>query len=184
MQPAEFTVFETQLGWIALAWRENVVVRLTLPGHDRDATRRGLLRNGLSAVEAEPSFAIRQVIQDVARYAAGERVDFSPVPVLLEPVDPLRSAIYAALRQIGYGQTLTYGELAERAGYPGQAREIGQAMGRNPVPLIVPCHRVLAAGGRPGGFSAPGGTATKLRMLALEGVRLGRVDPAQAAFAF
>ena len=95
-----------------------------------------------------------------------------------------RRDIYRTARLIGHGQVSTYGELAERAGHAGAFRETGSAMGANPVPLLVPCHRVLAAGRQTGGFSAPGGVATKLRLLALEGIRLGPADPAQASFGF
>jgi methylated-DNA-[protein]-cysteine S-methyltransferase len=118
------------------------------------------------------------------RYGAGEPVDFSGVPVDLDGVDPFRRAIYDTARGLRFGETTTYGGLAEAAGHPSKARETGEALGRNPVPLIVPCHRIHAAGGRIGGFSAPGGSATKERLLALEGVRLGPPPPAQQAFAF
>ena len=88
-------------------------------------------------------------------------MDFSSVAVDLEGVDLFRRAIYQAARKLGFGQTTTYGGLADAAGQPGKARETGEALGRNPVPIIVPCHRIVAAGGKIGGFSAPGGSATK-----------------------
>jgi methylated-DNA-[protein]-cysteine S-methyltransferase len=96
----------------------------------------------------------------------------------------LRLAIYDAARKLGYGETTTYGELAKRAGQPGLPRETGAALGANPVPLVIPCHRILAAGGKIGGFSAPGGSATKEKMLAMEGVRVGPPPPAQVSFGF
>jgi methylated-DNA-[protein]-cysteine S-methyltransferase len=118
------------------------------------------------------------------RYATGEAVDLATVAVDLPHVSDFRRDIYRAARLIGHGEVVTYGELAERAGHAGAFRETGTAMGANPVPLLVPCHRVLAAGRKPGGFSAPGGVETKLRLLALEGIRLDAADPAQASFGF
>ncbi len=170
----EHCIFQTALGWIGLVWRDSAIVRLLMPQNDRSALGRkaaSLHSVELSAADA-PEFVLR-AIDLVQAYAAGSRTDFSQIPVEAGDVGPMRQAIYRALRDIGFGETLTYGELATRAGYPGMAREIGEAMGKNPVPIIVPCHRVIAAGGKLGGFSAPGGATTKERLLALEGVRLG-----------
>jgi methylated-DNA-[protein]-cysteine S-methyltransferase len=111
-------------------------------------------------------------------------VDFSDTPLDFDGVPEFLQRLYRELLGIAWGQTITYGELAERLGSPGGAHAVGQGMGKNPVPVIVPCHRVLAAGNKPGGFSAPGGTSTKLRLLELEGVRPGVRDKAQMAFAF
>ncbi len=99
-------------------------------------------------------------------------------------MDAFRLDIYAAARRLRFGEVVTYGELARRAGHEGMARETGAALGANPVPLVVPCHRIVAAGGRIGGFSAPGGAATKEKMLELEGVRVGPPPSAQASFGF
>src|SRR5262249_55422283 len=99
--------------------------------------------------------------------------------------DAFFARIYAAARNVGWGRTTTYGSLAKELGAgPEAARDVGQAMASNPVPLIIPCHRVLAAGGKIGGFSAPGGAAAKLRMLELEGVHIGPPPPAQQSFRF
>jgi methylated-DNA-[protein]-cysteine S-methyltransferase len=117
------------------------------------------------------------VIAQLEAYFAGERVDLSGVALDLGGVPAFHSDIYAVLRTLSWGVTATYGELARRVGAPGAARAVGQAMGRNPVPIIVPCHRVLAAGGKIGGFSAYGGALTKERLLALEGVHLGGTPP-------
>ena len=100
---------------------------------------------------------VAALVDDIRAYAEGEPVDFSTVPVDLAGVDDFRLAIYGAARRLGFGETTTYGELAGRAGHAGLSRETGQALGSNPVPLVIPCHRILAAGGRIGGFSAPGG---------------------------
>jgi len=124
------------------------------------------------------------LVVGIRAYMGGDTVDFSDVPLDLEGVDPFGRAIYAATRQLNLGETTSYGELARRAGHPGMAREAGAALGANPVPLVIPCHRVLAAGGKIGGFSAAGGAVTKQKMLALEGVHVGPPPPAQQAFRF
>ena len=132
---------------------------------------------------APPPPDIAAAIAEVQRYFAGEPVDFSAVRLDLGEQDPFFTRVYAAARRLAWGRTTTYGALARDLGAgPEAARDVGQAMARNPVPLLVPCHRVLAAGNRLGGFSAPGGSATKARMLELEGVALG--PPGQPSFAF
>ena len=121
------------------------------------------------------------------RALARADVDRGPDAVIdqvIDGVDDFRLAIYGEARKLGFGETTTYGELASRAGHAGLARETGAAMGSNPIPLIVPCHRVLAAGNRIGGFSAPGGSRSKEKMLALEGVSVGPPPSPQQAFAF
>lgn len=187
MTAPEYFVFETGFGWMGLMWRGDAIVRLFMAERERGAIERRAARFDPAARpvdEAALPAAIAAAVDGLLRYADGESVDFSSLAVDAGDVGPMREAIYAALRGVGYGETVTYGELAARAGYPGMAREIGEAMGRNPVPVIVPCHRVIAAGGKIGGFSAPGGSRTKERLLALEGVRLGPPPPAQAAFTF
>jgi methylated-DNA-[protein]-cysteine S-methyltransferase len=164
---AHYRVFETKLGFAAVAWDEAGVTRFNLPGPQEVATSR---LGG--ATPSDPPPHIAAVIGRAKRYFSGERIDFSDVALDLKAAEPFRRAVYEALRKVGFGATVTYGELAKRAGAtePQAAQEVGVAMARNPVPLIIPCHRVLAAGGKLGGFSAPGRTEAKLRMLALEGV--------------
>jgi methylated-DNA-[protein]-cysteine S-methyltransferase len=174
---------DTALGPIGLAWSSRGLVRLSLPDRSREATLRRLGAAG--GPEAEVPDMLVPTVEALRRYAEGAPEALAQVPVDLSGVaDQFRLAIYAAARALGYGETTTYGELAARAGYPGLAREAGVALGTNPVPLVVPCHRILAAGGKPGGFSAPGGTATKLRLLALEGIMVGPQPSTQVAFAF
>ncbi len=170
-----YVTFETALGVAAIAWNEAGVVRFQLPSPHAEAAARSLLRRVPDAQAATPPPAIAQTADAAKRYFAGERIDFSGVTLDLAGQDDLFRAIYAAARRVGYGETTTYGGLAKAIGRTDweAAREVGQAMAKNPVALIIPCHRVLAAGGRIGGFSAPGGAATKAKMLALEGV--GRV---------
>jgi methylated-DNA-[protein]-cysteine S-methyltransferase len=128
---------------------------------------------------------VAEAIAAVRRYFAGEETDFSGFAVDLGEQPPFFRQIYTATRRIGWGHTTTYGALAKELGAgPEAARDVGQAMAQNPVALIIPCHRVLAAGGKVGGFSAPGGATAKRRMLELEGVDLDPPAPAQRAFAF
>jgi len=165
-----YHVFETKLGFAAIAWNASGVTRFNLPGpKDGAASRLG------GATPAEPPPHIAAIIERAQRYFGGERIDFESIDLDLSGVDPFRRSAYEALRKVGFGETVTYGELAKRVGMnePQAAQDVGIAMARNPVPLIIPCHRVLAAGGKLGGFSAPGRTETKERMLALEGVFIG-----------
>jgi methylated-DNA-[protein]-cysteine S-methyltransferase len=177
-------VFETALGWMGIAWSEEGLARLQLPESDRAGTERRLARtsNGVSVSEPPPKMAL--LIDKLRDYAAGQQISFDDFPVDLSGIDAFRLAIYDATRKLKYGETLTYGELASRAGHAGLFRETGQALGSNPVPIVVPCHRILAAGNLIGGFSAPGGSTTKERLLVMEGVRIGPPPSPQASFAF
>jgi methylated-DNA-[protein]-cysteine S-methyltransferase len=167
-----YHLFETRLGFAAIAWGDNGITRFRLPYPDR-ASAEAQFKG--KAESHSPPQHVAAVVEEAKRYFAGERIDFTPIELDLSGVDPLRRAIYDALRKVSFGETVTYGELAKRAGAsaPQAAQDVGVAMARNPVPLIIPCHRVLAAGGKLGGFSAPGRTETKERMLALEGVFIG-----------
>jgi methylated-DNA-[protein]-cysteine S-methyltransferase len=143
-----------------------------LPEQDRAATERRIAAKCGSAGSAAPPPWVAALSADIQRYLAGARVDFSGIAVDLAGIEDVRRKIYLALREIDFGRTVTYGELARRIGateWEG-ARDVGEAMGRNPMPVVIPCHRVLAAGGKLGGFSAYGGVATKQKLLALEGV--------------
>ena len=170
----------TELGIFFLGWSESGICRIILPDLTETRARGGIDADGAPPL---PDF-MREACARIKAYAAGARDDFASLPVDLSGLDGFRRAIYETVRKVGCGETVTYGELCQRAGFPGKPRETGAALGRNPVPLIVPCHRVLAAGNRPGGFSAPGGVASKMRLLAHEGVDLSPPPPAQAAFLF
>ena len=175
----EYHLFETAQGPVALAWNARGVTGFRLPGSHFDDVRRSLLRRMPEATEAEPPGRVVEVVEAIRRYFTGERIDFSDVPLDLGRQGPLFSRIYDLVRRLGWGETTTYGAIAKALGEgPEVARDVGQAMARNPIPLIVPCHRVLAAGGKIGGFSAPGGSNAKARMLALEGVQ---PEPAASA---
>lgn len=180
-----YTVFDTQAGFCAIAWGETGVVRFQLPDSSAELAERHILRRLPSAQRATAPAAVAAVIAAAQRYFAGEPIDFSGVAVDLDGQDDFFQRIYAATRRIDWGHTTTYGTLAKELGAgPEAARAVGQAMAKNPVPLIIPCHRVLAAGGKVGGFSAPGGSTAKLRMLALEGNDLTPPPPAQQSLAF
>lgn len=172
-----YYLFDTAIGPCGVAWSEQGLTRVQLSEADRDSTERRLkTRSGGTRAEVPPP-QIRQLIAEIQRYATGERVDFSSVVLDLSKVSPIDREIHAAARSIGWGVTATYGDLARKTGTPGDARGVGQAMSRNPVPIIVPCHRVLAKGNKVGGFSAYGGKVAKERLLALEGVRVGDDAP-------
>jgi methylated-DNA-[protein]-cysteine S-methyltransferase len=181
-----YAMVETAIGWIGIAWSDRGLTRVQLPAHDRQATERRLLSTikGRATESADMSASIAQAADLIRRYGDGEAVDFSGVPVDLDGVDGFRRAIYDAARQLGFGETTTYGGLAEEAGHKGRAQETGKALGQNPVPIVVPCHRILATGNRIGGFSAPGGSVAKERLLTMEGVRVGPPPPAQQSFGF
>jgi len=166
-----YTIFETALGFAGVAWNDAGVARFQLPSDNAEAARRNLLRRAPGANEAAAPPPVAHTVDAAKAYFAGGKIDFSDVTLDLAGQNDLFRAIYAAARRIGYGETATYGGLAKAIGRTDweAAREVGEAMAKNPVALIIPCHRVLAAGGKLGGFSAPGGAATKARMLALEG---------------
>lgn len=184
-----YQLFETAHGFAVLAWNERGVVGFRLPAPTAAETRHSLLRRLPNAIEAQPSAQAAGVVEAAKRYFAGEKVDFADVVVDLAAQEPLPARIYDLVRKLGWGETTTYGAIARALGEgPEVARDVGQAMARNPIPLIVPCHRVLAAGGKIGGFSAPGGSNAKARMLELEGVAPEPAAPpkitTQASFGF
>jgi methylated-DNA-[protein]-cysteine S-methyltransferase len=171
-QPAnQYLIFDTAAGFCGVAWIRADISRFQLPSHSAIATERNMLRRLPNATPGRPPPEVAAVVEAARRYFDGERIDFAGVQLDLDGQDELFLRIYAATRRVGWGETTTYGTLAKEVGAgPEVARDVGQAMARNPVPLIIPCHRVLAAGGKVGGFSAPGGSVAKAHMLQLEGV--------------
>ena len=170
---AGYALFDTALGRCGIAWSSRGVVAVQLPEADEATTRSRLARSARGAPEAAPPPAVRAAIEAIAALLAGAKRDLEDVALDESGVPDFHRRVYAAARRIPPGRTANYGELAAQLGLPGAARAVGQALGRNPFTLIVPCHRVLAAGGRSGGFSAHGGVTTKLRLLEIEGA-LGR----------
>ncbi len=180
-----YCLFATAAGFCGLTWSDAGISRFQLPAPTEAEARRFLLRKSVGAEPGEPTPDIAAAVAAIIRYFTGEKTDFSEITLDLRDQDAFFREIYAATRQVGWGETTSYGALAKQLGAgPEAARDVGQAMARNPVALIIPCHRVLAAGGKLGGFSAPGGTDSKIRMLALEGIRLQPPEPPQASFLF
>jgi methylated-DNA-[protein]-cysteine S-methyltransferase len=171
---AHHHIFDTPIGPCGVAWNEHGLIGVQLPEANRAATERRLAAKTASTGVAEPPPWVATVIADIKRSLAGEPVDFTTVAVDFSNLDPFRQKLYETMRSLAWGQTTTYGELARQLGSSSWegARDVGEAMGRNPVPVVIPCHRVLAAGGKLGGFSAHGGAKTKAKLLALEGVHL------------
>lgn len=161
-------LFETRAGPIELQWNDRGLTAIRMPElSPREVRARLAKQNGDEA----PQF-VDEAARLLKRHLAGEAQDLSRLPLDLAVLAPFQRAVYEQVRALGPGRTATYGEIAVRLGKPGASRAVGQALGRNPFLVVVPCHRVLAAGGAPGGFSAPGGVVTKQRLLALEGVTL------------
>jgi methylated-DNA-[protein]-cysteine S-methyltransferase len=180
-----YLVFETANGFCGIAWNGVGITRLQLPTKSAEAAERILRRRAPGAEPGSPTPAAAEAVAAVKRYFEGEETDFSGFQLDLGEQGPFFTQVYEAARRIGWGHTTTYGALTKELGAgPEAARDVGQAMAKNPVPLIIPCHRVLAAGGKIGGFSAPGGSTTKLRMLELEGVHVEQPRPVQQAFGF
>ena len=180
-----YQIFETAGGFCGIVWSDVGITRFQLPTKSAEATRRNLLRRLPSAEPGGPPAEVVAAVAAVKRYFDGHETDFSDLKLDLGDQNDFCQQIYAAARRIGWGHTTTYGALAKQLGAgPEAARDVGQAMAQNPVALIIPCHRVLAAGGKLGGFSAPGGATAKLNMLKLEGVDLEPAPPAQRSFGF
>ena len=173
MSPSKFALFETAVGCCGIAWNARGIAGVQLPERRDSATRARLRRRYPDAREATPPGRIRQAIDDIVSLLSGEARDLSAITLDMADVPPFHQEVYAVARTIPAGATLSYGDIATRLGDSRAAREVGEAMGRNPFPIIVPCHRVLAAGGRIGGFSAAGGITTKLRLLEIEGAQVG-----------
>ncbi|KQU67770.1 MULTISPECIES: methylated-DNA--[protein]-cysteine S-methyltransferase [unclassified Rhizobacter] len=166
-------VFATAIGPCAIAWGGNGIVGAWLPDADEAALRRRIRRRLAASVEDTAPAAIQAVIGRLQALMTGERVDLSRSPLDLDGLPDFHRRTYAIALAIPPGETRSYGEIAQQLGEPGSARAVGQAMGSNPFPPIVPCHRVLAAGGRSGGFSSPGGLDMKRRLLVIERARIG-----------
>ena len=173
MAPIGCCLFDTAIGACGIAWTDSAIAAVQLPEASRESTLRRL-RRGFDPVEqgVPPAF-VQQAILRIQALLQGERDDLRDLPLDLDTVPEFHRRVYEVARSIPPGEVLTYGDVALRIGEPGAARAVGQALGRNPFAPVVPCHRVLAAGGRSGGFSAEGGAETKLKMLEIEAARFG-----------
>lgn len=172
MSTEGFALFDTAVGACGIAWNASAVTGVQLPDLTREATRARMARRYGEAAEATPPAFVEAVIGRIRDLLRGGRDDLADVALDLDGLPAFHRRVYDITRAIPPGETLTYGEVAARLGEPGAARAVGHALGRNPFPIIIPCHRVLAADGRMHGFSAPGGTTTKRRLLAIEGAVL------------
>jgi methylated-DNA-[protein]-cysteine S-methyltransferase len=171
---AAFTLFDTAVGACALVWGDHGIVGTALPEPSAAATRTRVQRRFAAAAETAPPTNLQFVIARIQALLQGHVDDLTDITLDLRGLPPFNLRVYELARRIRPGQTRSYGDIARALGEaPPMARAVGQALGANPFPIIVPCHRVLAAGSRAGGFSAPGGTRTKLRLLEIEGARLG-----------
>lgn len=169
-----FDLFASSIGAVGLVWTPRGITGVQIPAQDDDATLRTLRKRFPDATEAttRPEF-VSDAIAAMRGLLAGDRISLAAIPLDLDGVSDFELRVYDIASAIPVGETLSYGEIATRLGDPLAARAVGRALGHNPVPIIIPCHRVLAAGGRSGGFSAPGGATTKLRLLAIEGATPG-----------
>jgi methylated-DNA-[protein]-cysteine S-methyltransferase len=172
MSAQGLALFDTAVGRCGIVWGPRGIAGVQLPER-HDAARARLLRRYPKAHEAPPPADVQRVIADIIALLRGEARDLSGIALDTDDVPPFHQRVYAVARTIPPGATLSYGEIAARLGDRTVARDVGEALGQNPFPIIVPCHRVLAAGGKVGGFSAAGGVATKLRLLDIEDAQVG-----------
>ncbi len=168
-----FALFDTAIGPCGIVWTARGIAGVQLSASGEGATRIRILRRYPSARESAAPADIRHVIQRIVALLAGEPSDLRDVEIDTADMPDFNRRVYAVVRSIAQGSTLTYGEIAARLGDRSLAREVGEALGQNPIPIIVPCHRVLAADGKTGGFSGPGGVRTKMRLLEIEGAQPG-----------
>ena len=167
-------IFKTKFGYFGLAGTGSALCRTYLPETTFTNIKRRLLVSLPDADFDENYF--KDLQEQITGYFEGASVDFKPIPITLEGFSVFSQQILRACRDIEIGQTVTYSELAKRAGRPAAGRAVGGVMARNPLPLIIPCHRVIRTDGKMGGFTAPGGIVLKKKMLELEqqGLILGK----------
>ncbi len=164
-----FAMFDTAIGACGVVWGAQGIVGVQLPMSNADKTRLRLRQRYGDLDEVAPPAPVRHAIDGMVDLLDGQPTDLTDIALDLSEEPDFHRQVYAIARTIAPGKTLTYGDIAKRLGGVELSRDVGQALGRNPCPIVVPCHRVLAAGGKPGGFSANGGVATKLKMLEIEG---------------
>lgn len=169
-----FALFDTEIGRCGIVWGRRGIAGVQLPEAREAETRTRVLQRYQGAREAHPPPEVQRTIDGIAALLRGEPGDLSGAVLDMDALPPFHRRVYNVARTIPPGAVVSYGELAAECGAPGAARAVGQALGRNPFALVVPCHRVLAANRRAGGFSAHGGVALKLHLLSLEGVQVQR----------
>jgi methylated-DNA-[protein]-cysteine S-methyltransferase len=173
MTEQSFTLFETAIGACGVVWGARGLLGVQLPEANERATKARVLRRFPAARESSPPPDVQYAIDGMTALLRGERRDLADVAIDNAHVPGFNARVYAIVRKVPPGETITYGEIAQRLGDKTLARAVGQAMGQNPCPIVMPCHRVLAADGKSGGFSASGGVVTKLKLLTIEGAQPG-----------
>ncbi len=171
MSALDFTLFATLIGRCGIVWTDRGMAGVQLPERCERATQARVLRRFPLAREARPPAQVQAVIEGVIALLQGKPQAFDQVMLDLDGAAEFNRRVYQIVRGIPSGSTLSYGDVAERMGDRALARDVAQALSENPLPIIVPCHRVVAADGKVGGFSAPGGVRTKLRLLSIEGAQ-------------
>ena len=169
MTDRNFALFDTAIGACGIVWGERGINAVQLPMSNEDRTRTRIRQRYAGITEISPPANVQTAIDGIVELQAGKPNDLSGVALDLDGIPEFNRGVYDIARTIPPGKTMTYGDIAKRLGGVELSRDVGQALGRNPCPIVVPCHRVLAAGGKPGGFSGNGGVTTKLKMLAIEG---------------
>jgi len=169
MTDQHFAIFDTAIGRCGIVWGPRGINGVQLPMGSEEKTRTRIRQSRGEIPEAAPTAEVQRAIDGIVELLAGKPNDLAAIALDLDGVPEFNRGVYDIARRIPPGQTLTYGDIAKQLGGVELSRDVGQALGRNPCPIVVPCHRVLAAGGKPGGFSGNGGVVTKLKMLAIEG---------------
>src|SRR4051812_11370368 len=164
-----FALFDTAIGRCGIVWGERGINAVQLPMPSEQNTRARIRQRHGDIEEAAPPANVQAAIARMVALLEGKPDDLADIPLDLDGVPEFDRGVYDIARRIPPGETMTYGDIARRLGGVELSRDVGQALGHNPCPIVVPCHRVLAASGKPGGFSANGGVATKLKMLEIEG---------------
>jgi methylated-DNA-[protein]-cysteine S-methyltransferase len=179
---SKYHVFETAIGWAGIAWGEQGLIGAHLPERDPEYVAQAIERKFAGVTETAPDAAMSEVIEAIRALMRGEKADLSAAPLDIARVPEFNAKVYAIARKIPAGETLTYGQIAVKLGDRLLAQKVGEALGKNPWPIVVPCHRVTAAGGKLGGFSARGGSTTKLKLLEIEGAEAAKqVKPVRKA---
>ncbi len=168
MASTSYARFDTPIGDCAILWRGERITGTLLPVGITERFTDVVRRRARDAAEAEPPPHVQAVIDAIVALLSGEARDLRDIELDMGGIGAFEGKVYAIARDIPPGETLTYGDIAKQLGDVALSRGVGQALGRNPFPIIIPCHRILAAGGKTGGFSAPGGVDTKFRILEIE----------------
>jgi methylated-DNA-[protein]-cysteine S-methyltransferase len=169
MTDQHYALFDTPIGICGIEWGPRGINGVQLPMGSDDKIRARIRQRRADIAEAEPTAEVKAAIDRIVDLLAGKADDLTDIALDLDGVPEFNRGVYDIARTIPPGKTMTYGDIAKRLGGVELSRDVGQALGRNPCPIVVPCHRVLAAGNKPGGFSARGGVSTKLKMLQIEG---------------